>query len=259
MARTALVTGASSGIGREIARELDRRGFRVILAARREERLRELADELSDSRVIVCDLSRAEECERLYSETKGERVTVLVNNAGFGKLGRFDEIPLEDELAMIDTNVRAVHILTKLFLKDFISEDRGYILNVASSAGLMPGGPLMAAYYATKAYVTSLTGSVYEELKMSDSRVKISALCPGPVDTEFNDVANAKFGVKAITPEYCAKRAVEGLFAGNMLILPEKGMGIASKAAQLAPRRITLAVTGQLQSAKHKDVDNGGL
>ena len=222
MARTALVTGASSGIGREIARELDSRGFRVILTARREDRLRELADELLDSRVIVCDLSREDECKRLHEEVKGEKVTVLVNNAGFGKLGDFDKIPLEDELRMIDTNVTAVHILTKLFLQDFKAADRGYILNVASSAGLMPGGPLMATYYATKAYVTSLTSAIHEELKMAGSRVKISALCPGPVDTEFNSVANAQFGVKSISAEYCAKRAVEGMFAGKMIIRRER-------------------------------------
>lgn len=250
MARTALVTGASSGIGREIAKELDKRGFRVILSARREERLNELAEQLKDSKVIACDLSHEDECRRLYDEVRDEKVTVLVNNAGFGKLGRFEEIPLEDELRMIDTNVKAVHILTKLFLRDLMEQDRGYILNVASSAGLMPGGPLMAAYYATKAYVTSLTGSIYEELKMVDSRVKVSALCPGPVDTEFNSVANAEFGVKAITAEYCAKRAVEGMFSGELIIIPERGMGLAAKAAQLAPRRLTLAMTGQLQSGK---------
>lgn len=252
MARTALVTGASSGIGREIARELDKRGFRVILTARREERLRELASELQNSRVIVCDLSREDECIRLYDEVKDESVTVLVNNAGFGKLGRFDEIPIDDELRMIDTNVKAVHILTKLFLKDLIEADRGYILNVASSAGLMPGGPLMATYYATKAYVTSLTSAVSEELKMSGSRVKISALCPGPVDTEFNSVANAQFGVKSITAEYCAKRAVEGMFAGKLIIVPEKGLGVATKAAQISPRGIILGLTGKLQSDKQK-------
>ena len=250
MARTALVTGASSGIGKEIARELDNRGFRVILTARREDRLRELAAELNDSRVIVCDLSQEDECRRLHEEVKDERVTVLVNNAGFGKLGDFDKIPLEDELRMIDTNVTAVHILTKLFLLDFKAEDRGYILNVASSAGLMPGGPLMATYYATKAYVTSLTGAIYEELKMSGSRVKISALCPGPVDTEFNSVANAQFGVKSISAEYCAKRAVEGMFAGKMIIVPERTLALATKAAQLPPRRLIIAATGQLQSGK---------
>ena len=117
----------------------------------------------------------------------------------------------------------------------------------------------MAAYYATKAYVTSLTSSIYEELKMADSRVKISALCPGPVDTEFNQVADADFGVKAITPEYCAKCGVDGLFAGKLIIIPERGLDIASKAAQLAPRRMILAVTGQLQSAKKKEDNDASL
>ena len=108
----------------------------------------------------------------------------------------------------------------------------------------------MATYYATKAYVTSLTGAIYEELKMSGSRVKISALCPGPVDTEFNSVANAQFGVKSISAEYCAKRAVEGMFAGKMIIVPERTLALATKAAQLPPRRLIIAATGQLQSGK---------
>ena len=118
MAKTALVTGASSGIGREIARDLSARGFRVILSARREERLRELAEELGDNtRVIVCDVSDREECLRLYEETKNEKISVLVNCAGFGAVGSFDKLPLDTELKMIDTNVTAVHMLTKLFLR----------------------------------------------------------------------------------------------------------------------------------------------
>ena len=177
---------------------------------------------------------------------------MLVNNAGFGKLGDFTEISLEDELNMIDTNITALHILTKLYLKDFVEEDRGYILNVASSAGLMPGGPFMATYYATKAYVTSLTGAIYEELQTRGSRVSISALCPGPVDTEFNSVANAEFGVKSITAEYCAQTAVKGMFARKLMIIPERSISAAAKASGLAPRKLALAVTGRLQSAKKK-------
>lgn len=257
MARTALITGASSGIGREIAKLLSQRGFKVILTARREDRLRELADKLDgESRVIVCDLSKREECFRLYEEVRSERVTVLVNNAGFGKLGEFIDIPIEDELRMIDTNVTAVHILTKLFLKDFVREDRGYILNVASSAGLTPGGPLMAAYYATKAYVTSLTGSVYEELQRSGSRVSISALCPGPVDTEFNDVANCTFGVASISAEDCARVAVNGMFARKLMIVPEMGLKVATKFSGIIPRKLSLAFTGELQSGKQNGNEN---
>ena len=257
MAKTALITGASSGIGRELARQLSAKGFKVILTARREDRLRELAQELEgESVVIPCDLSRREECIYLYEKVKEERIGVLVNNAGFGLLGDFTETELNDELRMIDTNITALHILTKLFLKDFVEADRGYILNVASSAGLLPGGPLMATYYATKAYVTSLTSAIYGELEQKGSSVHISALCPGPVETEFNDVANARFSVKGITPEYCAKRALEGLFTGELIIVPEKGLKLVAAAGSVIPRKLAVAVTGRMQSSK-KPENNG--
>lgn len=253
MSKTALITGASSGIGREIAKQLSARGFRVILAARRKQRLEELAAELDgESRVVTCDLSTREGCFELYEQVKDERVSVLINNAGFGAIGSFDEIPLETELRMIDTNVTAVHILTKLFVKDFIKADRGYILNVASSAGLMAGGPLMAAYYATKAYVVSLTGSVNRELKNKGANVHISALCPGPVDTEFNEVAGCEFGVGAISAEECARTAVEGLFRKSLIIVPGTGMKAAATLSKIVPREMVLKVAGEMQKRKTK-------
>ena len=250
MAKTALVTGASSGIGREIARELSRRGFRVILAARRKERLDALEIELENARSIVCDLSKEEECFRLYNEVQDENISVLVNGAGFGYVGKFTDIPLETELQMININIKALHILTKLFAKDFVKAGRGYILNIASSAGLMYGGPMMSTYYASKAYVVNLTDALYEELK--DSNVHISALCPGPVDTEFNDVANCKFSVKTITPEFCAKQAVKGMFEKKMIIIPEKKMKALSAAAKIAPRKLAVHITGGIQQQKTK-------
>lgn len=253
MSKTALITGASSGIGREIAKQLSSRGFRVILAARRKHRLEELAEELDgESRVVTCDLSTREGCFDLYEQVKDERVSVLINNAGFGAIGNFEEIPLETELRMIDTNVTAVHILTKLFVKDFIKADRGYILNVASSAGLMAGGPLMAAYYATKAYVVSLTGSVNRELKNKGANVHISALCPGPVDTEFNEVAGCEFGVGAISAEECARAAVEGLFRKSLIIVPGTGMKAAATLSKIVPREMVLKVAGEMQKRKTK-------
>ncbi|MBQ6633958.1 MAG: SDR family oxidoreductase [Ruminococcus sp.] len=253
MSKTALITGASSGIGREIAKQLSSRGFRVILAARRKHRLEELAEELDgESRVVTCDLSTREGCFDLYEQVKDERVSVLINNAGFGAIGNFEEIPLETELRMIDTNVTAVHILTKLFVKDFIKADRGYILNVASSAGLMAGGPLMAAYYATKAYVVSLTGSVNRELKNKGANVHISALCPGPVDTEFNEVAGCEFGVGAISAEECARTAVEGLFRKSLIIVPGTGMKAAATLSKIVPREMVLKVAGEMQKRKTK-------
>lgn len=253
MAKTALITGASSGIGREIAKLLSKKGFKVILAARRGDRLRELADSLTGkSEIITCDLSDTGECVRLYNTVRDEKISVLVNSAGFGKLGDFTEIPLESELEMIDVNVKAVHTLTKLFLKDFKAADRGYILNVASSAGLMPGGPLMAAYYATKAYVVSLTSAVYQELRNDGSNVHISALCPGPVDTEFNDVAQCSFAVKGISPQFCAKKAVEGMFGGKLIIVPETNLKAGAAASKILPRKLVLGITGNIQNRKKR-------
>lgn len=253
MAKTALITGASSGIGREIAKNLSKRGFKVILCARREDRLRELAEELeAESRIICCDLSEREECLRLYEEVRSEKISVLINSAGFGKVGAFADIPLDTELKMIDTNITAVHMLTKLFLKDFIAADRGYIMNVASSAGLMDGGPLMAAYYATKAYVVDLTCAVAQELKDAGSRVRICALCPGPVDTEFNSVADCKFSVKAVSAKYCSDKAVEGMFAKKLLIIPENTMKAMCAGARFLPRSLVLKVTGKIQQEKSR-------
>ena len=249
--RTALVTGASSGIGAEIAKRLDSLGFNVIISARRTDRLEALAAGLKNkATVIAADLSRESECRRLFDETKDMKVSVLVNNAGFGVIGDFDKTNLDRELAMIDVNVKAVHILTKLFLREFVRKDRGYILNVASSAGLMPGGPLMAGYYAGKPYVVSLTRSIAEELRSRGSRVSISALCPGPVQTEFNDVAECHFSVKGIPADYCAECALKGLFGRKTLIVPDAGMRLAAGAVKFAPDGIVLRAAGKLQSKK---------
>ncbi len=251
MARTALITGASSGIGREIAKNLYSRGFRCILCARRADRLTQLAQELGENtRVVVCDVSQKQGCYDLYEQVKDENIGVLINAAGFGLFGKFTETELERELAMIDTNITAVHILTKLFLKDFTAKNRGYIMNVASSAGLMEGGPYMSTYYASKAYVTDLTCAVARELEEMGSNVHICALCPGPVDTEFNDVAGTKFGVKAITAKYCSDVAVKGMFAKQTVIVPSLTMKLAAGASKLVPRKMLVAMTGRIQSKK---------
>ena len=200
--------------------------------------------------VVLGDVSDREECLRLYEETKSEKISVLVNCAGFGAVGSFDKLPLDTELKMIDTNVTAVHMLTKLFLKDFVAADRCYIMNIASSAGLMYGGPMMATYYASKAYVVSLTSAIYEELRARNSRVHVCAVCPGPVDTEFNDVANCKFGVSSITPQFCAKKALEGMFGRKLIIIPEKSIKALYAGAKFAPRGIVLKVTGKVQKKK---------
>lgn len=249
--KTALVTGASSGIGAETAKRLDSLGFRVILTARRRDRLEELAAELTNDPIILtADLSDRQECFRLYEETKDLGISVLINNAGFGLIGDFDKTDTERELSMIDVNCAAVHILTKLFVKDMIEKDRGYILNVGSSAGLMPGGPLMAAYYASKAYVVSLTQSVAGELRARGSKVSVSVLCPGPVDTEFNDVAGCSFAVKAISAEECAEQALKGLFSRKTVIVPGANMKLSSAVSRIAPRKVVVNFTRSIQSKK---------
>ena len=163
---TALVTGASSGIGRDIARELCRYGIKVIITGRDIERLSSLKKELGSGvkAVIRADLSDRKQCFRLYEKVKAYNVDIFINNAGFGTFGEFSETDLDTEIDMIDVNITAVHILTKLFLRDFNARERGYILNVASTAAFLPG-PLMAAYYATKAYVLRLTQAIQEELR----------------------------------------------------------------------------------------------
>ena len=254
MKRTAIITGASSGIGRQMAIDLDLRGFDTILVARRGDRLNKLASELRhNAEVFECDLSKKEELYRLYDAFKDrDDILVLVNNAGFGQVGFFDETPLDRELDMIDTNVVSVHVLTKLFLRDFIARDKGYILNVASTAGLLPAGPMMSTYYATKAYVKSLTLAINEELAQKGSRVWVCALCPGPVDTEFNEVADASFSISGISAEYCAKYAVRKMFERELVIVPGAGIKAGVAASRLIPTRLYLKAANSFQTKKVK-------
>ncbi|MBQ3418267.1 MAG: SDR family oxidoreductase [Ruminococcus sp.] len=221
----ALITGASSGIGRDMARYLASMGWDLILVARREDRLEELKRELKNVsvRCIKADISSYEECLRLYDETKNEKVDMLINNAGFGLAGEFLKTDLERELQMVDVNVKALHTLTKLYLKDFVARDSGIILNVASSAGFM-AGPLMATYYATKNYVLRLSEAISEELRRKGSKVKICALCPGPVKTEFDQVASVKFSMDGISSEYCARYAIDNALKGKRIIIPSSSI-----------------------------------
>ncbi len=252
----ALITGASSGIGREAAKILAHRGYSLILVARRLDRLEELAADILevydvDVNIVDCDLSDEKNCYRLYKSVEHEGVDLLVNNAGFGTFGEFTKTDLKTETQMIDLNCKAVHILTKLFLKDMTERNSGYILNVASSAGLMKGGPFMAAYYATKSYVVNLTRAINEELLEQGSNVYVGALCPGPVDTEFNEVAGVHFGLNGMSAKKCA---IEGLYNAlekrKMIIVPTLQMKLLSVAAQIVPSRILLAISSGIQSKK---------
>lgn len=245
----ALVTGASSGIGKEIAIYLSKLGHEVILVAKSEEKLIKISKKIPNSTYEVCDLSNKNECINLYNKIKKQDIDILINNAGFGKFGEFNDISLDDELDMINVNIRAVHILTKLFLKDFIKRDKGYIMNVASSAAYEPG-PLMATYYSTKAYVLRLTTSIYEELRKMNSNVHVSVLCPGPVKTNFNNVANVKFEIKSTTSEYVAKYSIDKMFKNKLIIIPTLYMKILIFFTRLTPTKLLAKISYNIQNKK---------
>lgn len=252
----ALITGASSGIGREFAKILAHKGYSLILAARRLDRLEELAADILewsdvDISIVDCDLSDEKNCYSLYKSVEHEKVDVLINNAGFGAYGEFSDLDLCTETKMIDVNCKAVHILTKLFLKDMESKNRGFILNVASSAGLMSGGPYMATYYATKSYVVNLTRAINEELFEKGSSVYVGALCPGPVNTEFNEVAGVSFDMDGITAKDCAIEGAYGMFdEKKMIIVPTIKMKILTTLSRFMPVRPLLKITGEIQKRK---------
>lgn len=246
----ALVTGASSGIGRDIARVLSNMGYDIIAVARDGVKLNELKNELKTKvEIIAVDLSDTETCKELYKTVKNKGIDVLVNNAGFGEFGEFTTTNLDKELSMINTNITAVHILTKLFLQDMVKKDKGYILNVASIAGFMPG-PLMATYYSTKSYIVRLTQSIYTELKKKKSNVHISVLCPGPVATNFNKVAGVKFNLKSMSSEYVAKYGINKMFKKKLIILPGIKIKIARILAKISPEKLVARVCYHMQEKK---------
>ena len=244
----ALVTGASSGIGRNIAKELSERGYDLIIVARDEEKLNEVKSELRTKvEAVTMDISKIENCKELYN--RYPEVDILVNNAGFGDCGYFTDTKLEKEIQMINTNIVAYHILTKLYLKSMKEKNRGKILNVASIAGFMPG-PLMATYYSTKAYVVRLSESIREELKKEKSNVKISILCPGPVNTNFNKVADVVFALKGLSSEYVAKYAVDKFLKDKFYIVPGFKIKLARFGAKLAPTSIVAKICYNMQKRK---------
>ena len=245
----ALVTGGSSGIGRDMAIYLSKLGYNVILVSKDENKLKSVSMSIKGSSYYVCDISSKEECIRLYNKVKSENIELLINNAGFGKFGEFNEINLEDELNMIDVNIKGIHILTKLFLNDFIKRDSGYILNVASSAAFEPG-PLMATYYSTKAYVLRLTTSIYEELRRKKSNVHVSVFCPGPVRTNFNNVANVKFEIKSISSDYAAKYAIDKMFKNKLVIIPTFYMKGLVFLTRLTPTKLLARIAYNIQNKK---------
>ena len=248
----ALITGASSGIGRDIARELSQKGYDLVLVARDEQKLKEIETELKQKnktniQTIPIDLSIEENCKELHK--KIDNIDILINNAGFGDCGNFTKTNLNKELKMIKTNITAYHILTKLYLIDMKAKNKGKILNVASIAGFMPG-PLMATYYSTKSYIVRLSEAIREELKKEKSNVQISILCPGPVKTNFNNVANVKFKIREAESSIVAKYAIKKLLKNKFYIIPGLDVKIAIFFSHFIPSSIIAKITYIVQKRK---------
>ena len=244
----ALITGASSGIGKEMAKYLSRLGYDLVVVARSKDKLVELKKELKTN-VQVCeyDLADIDNCYKLYDEVKDKKIDIVINNAGFGLFGSYMDTDTKTELNMIDLNIKCLHVLTKLFINDVNVK---YILNVASSAGLTKGGPLMSTYYATKSYVCSYSFALYEELRRNNSNKVISVLCPGPVDTNFNNRADVKFNLKSLGAEYVAKYAIDKLFKKKLIIIPGTSVKLGMFFMKFLPTKTLLRITYKMQERK---------
>lgn len=248
----ALITGGSSGIGYSMAKYLSSIGYDLILVARDKEKLQKIQKELpTDVKIIVADLSSESKLKELYVLCKNDNIDILINNAGFGLFGEFSNSDLNTELNMIDVNIKAVHILTKLFLKDMKKRGTGYILNVSSAASFQ-AGPLMSTYYATKAYVTRLTLAIYEELRKEKSKVHISCLCPGPVSTNFDNVADVDFSMKGLDSEYVAKYAIDKMLKNKLIIVPGFKMKFTIFMNRFISNKLALKVVYRFQKKKKK-------
>lgn len=248
----ALITGASSGIGRDMARILSSQGYELILAARSRDRLEDLQKELpAPSEIFAGDLANPDICLALHTRFRDAGLDLLVNDAGCGVFGEFAFTNLDAELQMIDLNIKATHILTKLFLIDFIKADHGIILNVASTAAFLPG-PLLAAYYASKAYVLRLSEAISEELRQKGSRVSISVLCPGPVQTEFNERAGVGPGLKGMDSRTVAGYALKKAIRGNLVIVPGFANRVARIGQHFMPVKLKMRIIMAIQKLKKR-------
>ena len=250
MNKVALVTGASSGLGVEFARQLSKRGHRLVLAARRKERLEELASELGNSRAVAIDLSTSDAAARLMAdiEANGEIVDLLVNNAGFGLIGSFARLEPARLRQMIDLNVGTLTELCRSVAPQMIERKSGAIINVASTAAFQPG-PKMAVYFATKAFVLSLSEALHEELKPHG--VHVTCLCPGPTRTEFGDVAgfggNGLFDKVAMASPRVVDAGLKGLETNTAVVVPGLVNKLTANSGRFAPRSVVRKIAGAIK------------
>lgn len=245
----ALITGASAGLGVEFARQLSKRGHALVLAARRKDRLEALAAELGDARAVEIDLGREGAAADLVAnvDAAGETIDLLVNNAGFGLTGRFAKQEPARLRQMIDLNCGALTELCRAVAPGMIERGSGAILNVASTAAFQPG-PGMAVYFATKAYVLSLTEALHEELKSAG--VKVSALCPGPTATEFGEVA----GFGKTIPKFAysdaasvVRAGLAGLDRNQAVVIPGLLNKLSGQGHRLLPRSLLRKIAGAIK------------
>ena len=250
MKSVALITGASAGLGVEFARQLSSRGHRLVLAARRKERLDELAEGLGNARAVAIDLSKKDAAAKLLADIQaaGEQVEILVNNAGFGLIGQFAKLDAKRQRQMIDLNVGTLTDLTRAVAAQMIKRKSGAILNVASTAAFQPG-PKMAVYFATKAFVLSLSEALHEELKPHG--VSVSCLCPGPTRTEFGEVAgfggNGLFDRVAMTAPDVVAAGLRGLDKNHAVIVPGWMNKVTAASTRFAPRPIVRRIAGAIK------------
>jgi short-subunit dehydrogenase len=250
MKKVALITGASAGLGVEFARQLSARGHRLVLAARRKDRLDTLAKELGNARAVAIDLSKKDAAAKLLAdvEAAGEQVEVLVNNAGFGLIGAFAGLDAKRLRQMIDLNVGALTDLCRAVAPQMMARKSGGIINVASTAAFQPG-PKMAVYFATKAFVLSLTEALHEELKPHG--VSVTCLCPGPTRTEFGEVAgfggNGMFDRVAMESPEVVKAGLEGLDRNHAVVVPGVVNKIGAASTRFAPRSVVRKIAGAIK------------
>jgi len=258
MASTALVTGASSGIGRDLARLFAADGHDVILVARRADALASLASELTNqykisATSIAADLTMPDTPSRLFDDVQRRNIAVdvVVNNAGFGLRGTIAELPLDRQLAMIQVNVTALTALTRLFLPAMLQRRSGGVLNVASTAAFQPG-PLMAVYYATKAYAESFTEALADEVR--DTPLRVTCLCPGPTSTEFAEMAGVTesnlFKRTVMRSIDVAREGYEGWTRGEVLVVPGRSNRMGMLTVRLAPRAMVRRAVRRLNGSE---------
>lgn len=250
MNKVALVTGASAGLGADFARQLAKRGHRLVLAARRKDRLDGLAKEIGNARPVAIDLSTADAAATLMAdlEANGETVDLLVNNAGFGLIGQFATLDARRERQMVDLNAGTLMDLCRAVAPAMIARRSGAILNVASTAAFQPG-PKMAVYFATKAFVLHLSEALHEELKPHG--IKVSCLCPGPTRTEFGEVAgfggNGLFDRVAMNSAEVVEAGLRGLDRNHAVVVPGIQNKLTAASTRFAPRKLVRKIAGAIK------------